>query len=57
MLILKRRLNESIRVGDIKIMVVEVIGDVVKLGIEAPLEVQVHREEVYQAIKRNGKES
>lgn len=52
MLILSRRINESIIVGDnIEIKIVDVSNRVVKLGIEAPKEVAVHRKEVYEAIK------
>ena len=53
MLILSRKRSESIRIGDdVIITVVEVRGDRVRLGIGAPREIPVHREEVYQAIKR-----
>lgn len=53
MLCLSRKTNEVIRIGDhIKIMVIEIRGDKVRLGIEAPQDVRVHREEVYDAIKR-----
>ena len=52
MLILSRRVNEKIVIGDdIVISVVEVRGDQVKLGIEAPQSVKVFREEVYIAIQ------
>ena len=52
MLILSRRVNERIVIGDdIVIAVVEVRGDQVKLGIEAPRSVKVFREEVYDAIQ------
>jgi carbon storage regulator len=52
MLILSRRINESIIVGDtIEIKVIDITNRVVKLGIEAPKEVLVHRKEVYEAIK------
>lgn len=51
MLILSRHKDESIYVGDIKIMVIDIRGDKVRLGIEAPADVPVHREEVYIAIK------
>ena len=53
MLILSRKKNEAIIVNhDVKIMVVEIHGDRVRLGIEAPKEVPVHREEVVEAINR-----
>lgn len=52
MLILSRKTNESIVIADnIVITVVEVRGDKVRLGIEAPKEVPVHRREVYDKIK------
>jgi len=52
MLILSRRVNEKIIIGDdIVISVVEVRGDQVKLGIMAPQSVKVFREEVYEAIQ------
>ncbi|MEI6387054.1 MAG: carbon storage regulator CsrA [Spirochaetota bacterium] len=51
MLILSRRVNEKIVIGDdIVISVVEVRGDLVKIGIEAPRKVKVYRQEVYDAI-------
>ena len=54
MLVLSRKKNESIVINDdITIVVVEIRGDKVRLGIEAPKEVPVHRREVYDAIKRN----
>lgn len=54
MLILSRKKNESIIINDnITILVVEIRGDKVRLGIEAPNEVPVHRQEVYDAINRN----
>lgn len=53
MLVLSRKKNETIIIGDdITIVVVEIRGDKVRLGIEAPKEVPVHRQEVYDAIKR-----
>jgi carbon storage regulator len=52
MLILMRRQGEIIMIGeDIKIIILGVKGAQVSVGIEAPKEVQVHREEVYQRIK------
>ena len=54
MLVLSRKKNESIVINnDITIVVVEIRGDKVRLGIEAPKEVPVHRREVYDAIRRN----
>ena len=54
MLVLSRKKNESIVINDdITIVVVEIRGDKVRLGIEAPKEVPVHRNEVYEAIRRN----
>lgn len=51
MLVLTRRKNERIHIGEsIVITVVEVRGDKVRIGIDAPKEIPVHREEVYQAI-------
>ena len=53
MLVLSRKKDEKIIIGDkISIMVVDIQGDKVRLGIEAPREVTVHREEVYQAIQK-----
>ena len=51
MLVLSRKKNESIVINnDVVITVVEIRGDKVRLGIVAPKEVSVHREEVYEAI-------
>ncbi|MFM8572006.1 MAG: carbon storage regulator CsrA [Pirellula sp.] len=53
MLVLTRKKNESIVINnEITILVVEIRGDKVRLGVEAPKEVPVHRREVYDAIKR-----
>ena len=53
MLVLSRKKDEKIIIGDnIAIMVVDIQGDKVRLGIDAPREVTVHREEVYQAIQK-----
>ena len=52
MLVLSRKKNESIVINDdITIVVVEIRGDKVRLGVEAPKEVPVHRNEVYEAIR------
>jgi carbon storage regulator len=54
MLVLSRKKNESIVINDdITIVVVEIRGDKVRLGVEAPKEVPVHRKEVFDAIRRN----
>jgi carbon storage regulator len=51
MLILTRRLNESLMIGDeVKITVLGVKGSQVRLGIEAPRDVSVHREEIFERI-------
>jgi carbon storage regulator len=56
MLILARKVNETIVIGDkIRMSVVEIRGDQVKLGIEAPQEVSIYREEVYDAIQKENK--
>ncbi len=53
MLVLSRRRDESIIIGDeIVITIVDIRGDKVRLGIEAPKEIPVHRQEVYEAIQR-----
>ncbi|MBU6384950.1 MAG: carbon storage regulator CsrA [Pirellula sp.] len=53
MLVLSRKKNESIVINnEITIVVVEIRGDKVRLGVEAPKEVPVHRREVYDAIQR-----
>ncbi len=58
MLILSRKVNESIVIdGRIIVKVVRVEGDQVKLGIEAPNTVPVHRQEVYDEIQRNNREA
>ena len=54
MLVLSRKKNESIVINDdIIIVVVDIRGDKVRLGVEAPREVPVHRREVFDAIHRN----
>ena len=53
MLVLSRQRDESIIIGDnIVITIVDIRGDKVRLGIQAPKEIPVHRQEVYEAIKR-----
>lgn len=54
MLVFTRKKNEQIVIGDhIVVTVVEIRGDKVRLGIEAPKEVPVHRREVYEAIRNS----
>ena len=58
MLILSRKLGESIVIdGRITVKIVRLEGEIVKLGIDAPLEVPVHRQEVYEEIQRNNREA
>lgn len=53
MLVLSRKKDEKIIIGDqITVMVIEIRGDKVRLGIDAPKEISVHRQEVYEAIQR-----
>ena len=58
MLVLTRRLGESIAIDDnIKIVVVQIKGKQVRLGIEAPKTSIIHREEIYNTIKNKNRES
>lgn len=58
MLVLSRKKNESIIINDnITITVIEIRGDKVRLGIDAPKDVSVHRREVYEAIQSQSKPS
>ncbi len=58
MLVLSRQRDESIMIGDdVEIIIVDVRGDKVRLGITAPREIPVHRREIYDAIQREKKES
>jgi carbon storage regulator len=58
MLILSRKTGESIIIdGRIHVKVVRVEGDVVKVGIEAPADVPVHRREVYEEIQRSNQQA
>lgn len=58
MLILSRKINESIVIdGRITVKIVRLDGDVVKVGIQAPADVPVHRQEVYDEIQRSNKQA
>jgi carbon storage regulator len=58
MLVLTRKLGESIAIDDhIKIVVVQIKGKQVRLGIKAPNDTKIHREEVYQAIQKQNEEA
>ena len=58
MLVLSRQRDETIMIGDdIEITIVDIRGDKVRLGINAPRSVQVHRKEVYEAIQRENAEA
>jgi carbon storage regulator len=56
MLILTRKLGENIRIGDkIRIVILDIKGGQVKLGIDAPPNVAVHREEIYERIREENR--
>ena len=56
MLVLSRHRDESIMIGDnVMITIVDIRGDKVRLGIDAPTEIPVHRQEVYEAIQRENR--
>ena len=56
MLVLSRQRDQTIMIGDdVEITVVDIRGDKVRLGINAPSEIPVHRKEVYEAIKRENR--
>jgi len=58
MLVLSRHRDESIMIGDdIVVTIVDIRGDKVRLGIEAPNDVPVHRQEVYEAIQRENRKA
>ena len=58
MLVLTRKLGESIAIDDhIKVVVISIKGKQVRLGIQAPKETKIHREEVYTAIQDQNKQS
>jgi carbon storage regulator len=51
MLVLDRKVNQSIMIGNIEVVVTEVRGDHVKIGVQAPRCVPVHRKEIYELIR------
>jgi len=51
MLVLDRKVNQSIMIGNIEVIVTDVRGDHVKIGVQAPRCVPVHRKEVYEVIR------
>ena len=58
MLILSRKSGESIVIaGNIRVQVMRVEGEVVKIGVDAPASVLVHRQEVYEEIQRNNQQA
>lgn len=58
MLVLTRRPGESVMIGDdVVVTVLDVRGDVVRVGIKAPRSIQVHREEVYRELQKVNREA
>lgn len=58
MLVISRRANEQIRIGDqITVRVLGIVGNQVRLGIEAPRDVPVHREEVFATIREENRQA
>ena len=58
MLVLSRQRDESIMIGDnIVVTIVDIRGDKVRLGIDAPATIPVHRQEVYEAIQRENQKA
>ena len=58
MLVLSRQLDESIVIGDnVVVTIVDIRGDKVRLGIQAPGEIPVHRQEVFEAIQRENRKA
>lgn len=56
MLVLERKRDESILIGDnIRVTVTAIFGDTVRIGIDAPKAIPVHREEIYMRIKQQGR--
>ncbi|MFP7173142.1 carbon storage regulator CsrA [Priestia filamentosa] len=58
MLVLTRKVGESIRIGeDIELKIVDIDGEQIKLGINAPKYIEVHRQEVYEAIQTENEQA
>ncbi|MED4454449.1 carbon storage regulator CsrA [Metabacillus fastidiosus] len=58
MLVLTRKINEAIQIGDdIEITILSIQGDQIKLGINAPKNIEIHRKEVYLSIKESNNEA
>ena len=58
MLVLSRQKDETIIIGDdITITIIDIRGDKVRVGIAAPIEVSVHRQEIYEDIQRQGRQA
>jgi carbon storage regulator len=58
MLVLSRKIDQKIKIGDdIEITIIDVSGDMVKIGIEAPRDVRILRNEVYEEVQRQNKEA
>ena len=58
MLILSRKTGETVVIdGRIRVKVIRVEGDVVKIGIDAPADISIHRQEVYEEIQRSNQEA
>lgn len=58
MLVLERKRDESIMIGEnISVIIVDIRGDKVRLGVEAPSEIPVHRREVFDAIRRESRKN
>lgn len=57
MLVLSRHVDEVIRIGDdIRVVLISIRGDKVRIGIDAPANVQVHRQEIYELIEKERSE-
>lgn len=58
MLVLKRKVNQSIKIAnDIEITILAIEGEQIKIGIEAPKNIEIHRKEVYVAIQNENNEA